>query len=97
LYSVNREDKEFEKKGIGYPSESIELLKFVFYRMLNVYGENGNSDYMIKFRDIINTIAKDSANFNINQQPHSEICEFKKLCQYYKDAKFFDLGKTSPC
>jgi len=33
--------------------EDIEFLKWIYYRMENVHGENIHYDYMIKFKKII--------------------------------------------
>lgn len=37
-------------------STDTEVLDFVYARMIEMYGENKNVDYMSKFKDIINTI-----------------------------------------
>ena len=45
----------FNKKGVLEKNNETLVLEFLYNRLIEKYGENENYDYMIKFRDIINS------------------------------------------
>jgi hypothetical protein len=45
----------FDKEDILKKNNEILVLEFLYRRLIEKYGENENYDYMIKFRDIINS------------------------------------------
>jgi len=38
--------------------EDKEFLEWIYLRMINLYNENENTDYMIKFKKIIDDLGK---------------------------------------
>ena len=45
----------FNKEGELLKNNEIIVLEFLYNRLIDKYGENKNYDYMIKFREIINS------------------------------------------
>jgi hypothetical protein len=45
----------FDKEDTLKKNNEILVLEFLYRRLIEKYGENENYDYMIKFRDIINS------------------------------------------
>jgi hypothetical protein len=45
----------FDKEDTLKRNNEILVLEFLYRRLIEKYGENENYDYMIKFRDIINS------------------------------------------
>ena len=45
----------FNKEDTLKKNNEILVLEFLYSRLIEKYGENENYDYMIKFRDIINS------------------------------------------
>jgi hypothetical protein len=45
----------FNKEDVLKKNNETLVLEFLYNRLIEKYGENENYDYMIKFRDIINS------------------------------------------
>jgi hypothetical protein len=43
-------------RKIEKPATGLEVLQFIYYRMVNVHGESPNVDYMLNFKKIIDVI-----------------------------------------
>lgn len=53
VFTAIEEWIEIQERKISYLSDK-EFLEFIYFRMVNVFNENPNKDYMIKFKEIIN-------------------------------------------
>ena len=45
-----------------YQNLEIDILEFIYNRMINIYNENPDYDYMIKFKNIIDEKIENSNN-----------------------------------
>jgi hypothetical protein len=46
---------------------NIEHLEWIYNRMLNVYNEDKDFDYMLKFRSILDELKSQNSKFQMNE------------------------------